>query len=632
MERNRARRSLALVTALALTVPAVMATGGAVAAQDGAKFCEGTDIVFFPGGSPGGAFAQVVHNGAVAAADLLGANMATSWTDWDISKMITQFGEAVATDPDGIAVMGHPGDVAFKDLIDSAVADGIVVTVMNTELPETQSAHAAEGTGYVGQVLYVAGWDLAKETIKRGELNPGDKVFVWGLLAEPGRGERTRGIIEGLVDSGWTEGEDIIYLEMTTEINGDPSLGIPIYTGIAEANPELKAVIFDHGEMTATAQTYLETAGQGPEDVYVSGFDLAVPTVEAVRSGYTDLVIDQQQWLQGFEAVLQICLTHNYQFAGLRINTGGGFMDASNVDALAELVEQQNSLMTSERVASGGATAGEGSGPRQSDADRCLELRGVYKHFGGVRVLEDIDFHLDRGEVVGLLGDNGAGKSTLIKIITGVHQPDRGEIRFSGEAVHDLTVQRARALGVETVFQERALADQQPLWRNIFIGRPITTHFGLLDVGEMRRITEKLMTERMGFTSAVLTPDTTVTGLSGGERQGLAIVRALYFDADIIILDEPTMGLSLKETEKLLHFVEGIREQHKSAIFIDHNIFHVYSVADRIVLIDRGRIAGDFPTSRYTLEELMDIMREVASTGQFEPDRSQLPNGDGPDV
>jgi simple sugar transport system ATP-binding protein len=131
------------------------------------------------------------------------------------------------------------------------------------------------------------------------------------------------------------------------------------------------------------------------------------------------------------------------------------------------------------------------------------------------------------------------------------------------------------------------------------------------------------MAEEMGFTSAVLTPDTTVMGLSGGERQGLAIVRALHFEAEIIILDEPTMGLSLKETEKLLRFVDGIRDKGKSAIFIDHNIFHVYSVADRIVLLDRGRIAGDFPTSRYQLDELMDIMREVASTGTFAEDRGQ---------
>jgi simple sugar transport system ATP-binding protein len=251
-----------------------------------------------------------------------------------------------------------------------------------------------------------------------------------------------------------------------------------------------------------------------------------------------------------------------------------------------------------------------------------LELRGISKSFGGVRVLQDVNLHLDAGEVVGLLGDNGAGKSTLIKIVTGVHVPDAGEMLFDGQPVHDLDVQRARALGIETVYQERALAEQLPLWRNIFMGRPISGRFGFLKVREMREITSRLMGESMGFTSAALTPDTSVTGLSGGERQGLAIVRALHFEADIIILDEPTMGLSLKETEKLLHFVGGIRAAGKSCIFIDHNIFHVYSVADRIVVLDRGRVAGEFPTSRYSLDELMNIMREVAAGGAFtEPDR-----------
>jgi simple sugar transport system ATP-binding protein len=249
-------------------------------------------------------------------------------------------------------------------------------------------------------------------------------------------------------------------------------------------------------------------------------------------------------------------------------------------------------------------------------ADR-LELRHISKSFGGVRVLHDVSLRLAPGEVLGLLGDNGAGKSTLIKIITGVHRPDHGEILFDGERVDDLDVQRARALGVETVFQERALADLLPLWRNIFLGRPISGPLGFLRTGEMRRVTAELMGQSMGFTSAALTPNTHVTGLSGGERQGLAIVRALHFEADIIILDEPTMGLSLKETEKLMRFVGGIREAGKSAIFIDHNIFHVYSVADRIVVLDRGRVAGDFPTARYSLDELTEIMREVASSGTF---------------
>ena len=282
--------------------------------------------------------------------------------------------------------------------------------------------------------------------------------------------------------------------------------------------------------------------------------------------------------------------------------------------------------MTTERATTGDATAGEGSGPRQQDT-RSFEMKGVYKSFGGVQVLQDVNFHLNKGEVVGLLGDNGAGKSTLIKIITGFHQPDKGQLLFGGQEVHDLTVPRARELGVETVYQERALAEQQPLWRNIFVGRYISNRLGLMDVGEMRRITKRLMTEEMGFTSAVLTPDTTVTGLSGGERQGLAIVRALHFEAEMIILDEPTMGLSLKETEKLLKFVDGIREKGKSAIFIDHNFFHVYAVADRIVVLDRGMVAADFPKSQHSLNELMDIMREIASTGLYESDRSKIAAG-----
>jgi simple sugar transport system ATP-binding protein len=251
-----------------------------------------------------------------------------------------------------------------------------------------------------------------------------------------------------------------------------------------------------------------------------------------------------------------------------------------------------------------------------------VELRHVSKSFGGVQVLDDVSLKLRRGEVLGLVGDNGAGKSTLIKIITGVHQPDSGELLFGGNPVRDLTVKRARALGVETVYQERALADQLSLWRNIFMARPQATRLGFLSVRRMRRTTAELMGESMGFTSAILTPDTHVKGLSGGERQGLAIVRALHFEANVVILDEPTMGLSLKETDKLLGFVRSIRAAGRSAVIIDHNIFHVYSVADRIAVLDRGREVGTFPTARYTHDEVTAIMREVAETGRFtEPER-----------
>jgi len=248
---------------------------------------------------------------------------------------------------------------------------------------------------------------------------------------------------------------------------------------------------------------------------------------------------------------------------------------------------------------------------------RTVELRDISKSFRGVWALRNVNFHLRPGEVVGLVGDNGAGKSTLVKILTGVHRPDAGEILFNGRAVTGLTVQRARRMGIETVYQERALAENLPLWRNIFMGRAMAGRLGFLKVGEMRRVTAELMRESMGFTSAALTPDTSVTGLSGGERQGLAIVRALHFDANIIVLDEPTMGLSLKETEKVIGFARGIRAAGKSCVFIDHNMFHVHTVADRIVVIDRGQVAGEFPTSRYSRDELIEVMREIAATGSY---------------
>jgi simple sugar transport system ATP-binding protein len=250
--------------------------------------------------------------------------------------------------------------------------------------------------------------------------------------------------------------------------------------------------------------------------------------------------------------------------------------------------------------------------------DYRLELRTVSKSFGEVQALENIDFQLGRNEIVGLLGDNGAGKSTLIKIITGYHQPTSGEILFNSQRVDHLTVPKARQLGVETVYQERALAELQTLWRNIFLGREITNRWGVLDIAKMRDETYRLMNQSMGFTSSAVSPDSHVGTFSGGEKQGVAIVRALYFDAEIIILDEPTMGLSLKETAKLISFVRDIKRAGKSAIFIDHNIVHVYNAADRIVVIDRGRIAGQFLTKDITLDMLMEKMIRVAETGDLD--------------
>jgi simple sugar transport system ATP-binding protein len=251
--------------------------------------------------------------------------------------------------------------------------------------------------------------------------------------------------------------------------------------------------------------------------------------------------------------------------------------------------------------------------------DPVVQLRHISKTFGEVAALRDVDFEVGTNEIVGLLGDNGAGKSTLVKIITGYHQPDHGgEIYWKGKKMDRLSVAKARDLGIEVVYQERALADLQPLWRNIFMGRELANGWGLLDINGMKKETQTLMSTAMGFTSSAITADSVVGAFSGGERQGVAITRALYFQAELIILDEPTMGLSVSETKKCLEFVTGIKQAGKSAIFIDHNIFHVHPIADRIIVLDRGSVAGQFLKDQISLNELIEMLSRVARTGSFE--------------
>lgn len=246
-----------------------------------------------------------------------------------------------------------------------------------------------------------------------------------------------------------------------------------------------------------------------------------------------------------------------------------------------------------------------------------VKLVNVKKSFGHVEVLRGINLEIGTNEVVGLLGDNGAGKSTLIKIITGVHRPDSGELFWKGEKLVNHNVAKARDIGIETVFQDRALSEEHSLWRNIFMGREMTTRWGFIDVKGEKEQTRWIMKEYMGFTSSALTTEATVGTMSGGEKQGVAIARALHFEADLIILDEPTTGLSLSETQKVLGFVDDIKKKGKSCIFITHNIYHVYPVADRIAVLDRGNLVGQFQKEEVTLEELVNRLYLVARTGSL---------------
>jgi simple sugar transport system substrate-binding protein len=302
----------------------------------GGKRCANTDIVFFPGGPPGGVFAVNVFKGAQAAERDLGANVRYVWSNWDPERMVAQFRDALGQRPDGIAVMGHPGDDALAPLIDQAREQGIIVTSQNTELPESEGKYKATGFGYVGQDLYDSGFALGKESVERAGLGRGDRAMVWGLRSQPTRGLRTKGAIDALREAGLT----VDYIEINAQTNADPAAGTPVFSAYVSENPDVKLVITDHGGLTATVETYLKAANKGADDVYVGGFDLADATLTAIQQGWTDLVLDQQPWLQGYLPIVQICLTKQYQFAGLHIDTGSGFVDVENVDALAPLVRQ----------------------------------------------------------------------------------------------------------------------------------------------------------------------------------------------------------------------------------------------------------------------------------------------------
>ena len=247
-----------------------------------------------------------------------------------------------------------------------------------------------------------------------------------------------------------------------------------------------------------------------------------------------------------------------------------------------------------------------------------IELRDITKSYGNVFALGGVNLHVDRGEVVGLIGDNGAGKSTLIKILAGVVKPTSGEILVRGKPVHGWNAARSREAGIETVFQDRALAVQQTIVRNIFMGREITTSARLPRHRKERAEAERLMRE-IGFTSKVFSPDSIVGQLSGGERQGVAIARAIYNKADLIVLDEPTTALSLTETEKVFHFVRTVRASGRSILFIGHNIHHVFDIADRFVVLDRGRVALEATQGRSRLRRPADRLHGARRPSERAP-------------
>lgn len=238
-----------------------------------------------------------------------------------------------------------------------------------------------------------------------------------------------------------------------------------------------------------------------------------------------------------------------------------------------------------------------------------IECIGLQKWYSGVHALKNVSLKVAHGEAVGLVGDNGAGKTTLIKILSGVHKPDGGKIKIEGEEVRIQNPRHAMEFGLETIYQYNSMVPTMTIARNVFIGRePLKWSifgFGVMDQKRMRKESVQAIADvDLHLRSA----DALVGELSGGQRQGVAIARAMHFKSKALILDEPTNHLSVKETNKVLGFVRDLKAQGVTGIFISHNMHHVFQCCDRIVAMARGEIVFDKATGDTTIDEVHEYL------------------------
>jgi simple sugar transport system ATP-binding protein len=246
-----------------------------------------------------------------------------------------------------------------------------------------------------------------------------------------------------------------------------------------------------------------------------------------------------------------------------------------------------------------------------------IEARDIVKRFGRIDALRNVSLSLGETQVLALLGDNGAGKSTLIKILNGLFPPDRGEIRWEGRPVRFHSPRDAYDLGIATVYQDLAVVDLMSIYRNMFLGREDEITRGVwpfrwLDRKRAKREARQALAQ-IGI--SIRNPDEPVARLSGGERQSIAIARGVHFSAKLLILDEPTSALSLKQAAQVLKSIEEARDNGLSVIVISHNVHHVYPVADRFVILSHGESIADFKAGERTKEEVSDLIvqgRELA--------------------
>lgn len=243
-----------------------------------------------------------------------------------------------------------------------------------------------------------------------------------------------------------------------------------------------------------------------------------------------------------------------------------------------------------------------------------VKMEDIHKWYGKVHALKGVNFEIYPGEIVGLIGDNGAGKSTLVKILSGVLSKNRGKIYWKGEGVNISSVKEARKLGIETVYQDQAVIGCLSVAQNIFMGRQPVKSWGLvkvLDKDKMRREAEKLARD---LKLHIPSPNQEIRFCSGGEIQGVAISRAMYFKASLVILDEPTTALAVSGVQKVLSFITRLKSEGIASIFVTHNLHHVYSVADKFVVLSRGEKVTDVKKEETSIEGLIELQLRKGAT------------------
>lgn len=296
------------------------------------KHFEDVTIRFFCGGDPGDAFASIVYKGAMDAQSDLGCKVDYVFSGWSMEKMTAQFRDAIAAKPDGIAMMGHPGDDALMSLVAEAREAGILVTFQNVDCPKIRAKY---GCGYAGADLSPQGYHLGEYAINCLHLKKGDRALVFGAWGQPGRYIREEGTARALEDAGLI----VDRIVAKPEWAADPQMAIPTLTGYVLSHPDVKMIVYSGGQQLGCVPTYMEALDKKPGEIYNIGFDLSPAVIEAFKTGYVQITSDQQPYLQGYLPILNLCLMKKYGMSGLYVDLGAGIVDETNYKIVEDLAK-----------------------------------------------------------------------------------------------------------------------------------------------------------------------------------------------------------------------------------------------------------------------------------------------------